>query len=92
MYYFQNRFHLFIVHVSFFYFASGLFAEIDFFAMQITKGKFKFRKIENMQLYRCRVYFDRIVLRVVFFNKRIKSFSNFHVLLILTPKYSTKLK
>ena len=48
---FQNRFHLFIVQASFFHFASCLFAEIAFFAVQITKGKLKFRKIENMQLW-----------------------------------------
>ena len=39
---FQNRFHLFIVHASFFHFSSCLFAKIVFFAVQITKGKFKF--------------------------------------------------
>ena len=48
---FQNRFHLFIVHASFFEFASFLFAKIAFSAVQITKGKLKFRKIENMQLW-----------------------------------------
>ena len=48
---FQNRFHLFIVHTSFFHFASCLYAEITFSAVQITTGKLKFRKIENMQLW-----------------------------------------
>ena len=48
---FQNRFHLFIVHASFFHFASCLFAKIAFCAVQITKGKLKFRKIENIQLW-----------------------------------------
>ena len=46
---FQNWFHLFIVHVSFFHFASCLFAKIAFSAVQIIKVKLKFRKIENMQ-------------------------------------------
>ena len=50
-FFFQNRFHVFIVHASFFHFTSCLFAEIAFFAVQITKGKLKFRKTENMQLW-----------------------------------------
>ena len=49
--FFQNRFHLFIVHASFFHSASCLFADIAFLAVQTTKGKLKFRKIENMQLW-----------------------------------------
>ena len=48
---FQNRFHLAVVHASIFYSASCLFAKIAFCAVQITKGKLKFRKIENMQLW-----------------------------------------
>ena len=48
---FQNQFHLFIMHASFFHFESCLFAKIAFSAVQITKGKLKFRKIENMQLW-----------------------------------------
>ena len=47
---FQNRFHLFIMHASFFHFLLCLFAKIAFFAVQITKGKLELnRKIENMQ-------------------------------------------
>ena len=43
--------HLFIVDAFFFHFASCLFAKIAFSAVQITKGKLKFSKIENMQLW-----------------------------------------
>ena len=47
---FQNRFDLFIGHASFFHFALCLFAKIAFCAVQNTKGKLIFRKIENIQL------------------------------------------
>ena len=48
---FQNRFQLFIGHASFFYFALCLFAKVAFSAVQNTKGKLTFRKIENIQLW-----------------------------------------
>ena len=47
---FQNRFQLFIGHASFFNFALCLFAKIVFVAVQNTKGKLTYRKIENIQL------------------------------------------
>ena len=43
-------------------------------------------------LYRSRVYFDRIVFPRCVFNKRIESFSSFHVLLILTTQIFYKVK
>ena len=49
--FFQNRLQLFIGHASFFHFALCLFATIAFYAVQNTKSKFTFRKIQNMQLW-----------------------------------------
>ena len=50
---FQNRFQLFIGHASFIHFVLCLFAKIAFCAVQNTKGKLTFRKIENIQLTFC---------------------------------------
>ena len=49
--FFRIDFILFIVHDSLFHFASYLFDKSVFFTVQITKGKLKFKKIENMQLW-----------------------------------------
>ena len=46
---FQNCFQFFIGHASFFQFALCLFAKIVFRAVQNSKGKLTFRKIENIQ-------------------------------------------
>ena len=48
---FQNRFQLFIGHAPFFHFVLCAFAKIAFCAVQNTKSKLTFRKIENMQLW-----------------------------------------